>query len=127
MQPQTLRLFKASDGAEAVDMSVALVSDPVLCNIGEYASIQIVNPAGVTGSWTIEDTNTFNPQPLSAGWDPFPADLMSSAATQPSGTACTTTLCTFATCRNKRAKWTPTSGGQEVLPTSILAERGGGL
>lgn len=124
---ESLTLYKASDGTAAVDMSVGLVSSALPTVVGRYASFQIVTPTGVAGTWSVEDTNTAMPGPLSAGWDPFPAGNYSSSASQPTGSGATTTLCTFATCTSKRLRWTPTSGGTGIMPTSILGARGGAL
>ena len=56
MQPKELSLFKASDGTAAVDMSVALVSEPIPTAPGGYASMTAITPAGPSGTWSAEDT-----------------------------------------------------------------------
>ena len=125
MQPQALTLYIASTGAAAVDMSVALVTEAVPTAPGSYASATLITPAGPSGTWSAEDTDVFNPGVLTPGWDAFPSSLMSSEATQPAGAGATTRLCAFCTGSYRRYKWTPSSGGDGVLPTAAWAGRGG--
>lgn len=125
MQPKELSLFKASDGTAAVDMSVALVTEPIPTAPGGYASMTAITPAGPSGTWSAEDTDVFSPDPTAAGWDAFPSDLMSSTPTQPAGSGATTRICAFCTGSYRRYKWTPSSGGTDILPTALWAGRGG--
>ena len=123
-QPKALALFKASDGTAAVDMSVSLVTEAVPTTPGTYASFTAITPAGPSGDWSAEDSDVFNPGALTAGWDAFPAGMMSSSAAQPAGSGATTRLCAFCTGSYRRYKWTPSDGGSGILPTAVWAGRG---
>jgi hypothetical protein len=125
----TVPMFKASDGAAAVDMSVKLVGQPIYTVPGRFYSFQPYTPAGPVGTWSIEDTSDPQADPGSvnhhdaAGWNPFPVDSYETTPVQPSGAAVVKEpLLTRATAGYKRLVWTPDddgSSGVGVLPTAV--------
>jgi hypothetical protein len=123
----TVPLFKASDGAAAVDMSVKLVSAPLFTIPGEFYSFQPYTPAGPIGTYTIEDTS--DPQAGGPGhydadgWSPFPEASYETTPPQPSGAAIVKEpFLTRATAGFKRLVWTPDgdgSSGVDVDPPVV--------
>ena len=123
-----ISLVVLATGQPAADLSqVCVTVEKISSEPGQdFVSFQVVTPAGVAGSWSVEDTNDEPPMYNGAAWDPFPSDDYSSTPTQPSGggSPCVTTILSIATCQYKRLKWTPTSGGGGTLPTSIRVTKG---
>lgn len=118
-----LTFFKASDGTAAVDASVDLVSQWIAGDPGSPISAQVTYGAGITGTFSLEGTNTapapaYN-SPAATGTGPH-----SNTPTQPSGSAGTTSLVGTVLFSFYRVKYARSSGGTGVLPAGSVFTAG---